>query len=67
MSPMDKTAYYLKLAKDKAKKQEEILSININKGKREYEYDFLMKIQEANEMNQVLQDRIVYTSFRASV
>jgi hypothetical protein len=62
--PVNKSNYYLKKAKEKETKVDEILAITVNRGKNEYEYECLIKMGESNEMSQIIGENFTYRAYK---
>jgi hypothetical protein len=63
----NKSAQYLKQAKDREAKKDQLLALTINKGKNEAEYDCLFKMGDANEKLQTLGETMTYRAYRGAV
>jgi len=62
----NRSAAYLKQNKERENKKEQMLALTINKGKNEAEYDCLIKMGDANEKIQILQEPITYRAYRGA-
>jgi len=65
-APVNKSSLYLKKAKQKESKIDEILQLTINKGKNEFEYECLTKMGEANEVAQALGENFTYRAYKSA-
>ncbi|KAL4436013.1 hypothetical protein ABPG74_022248 [Tetrahymena malaccensis] len=62
----NKSKVYLQKHKEKEKDQDKFLNITISKNKNEHEYEALIKMGEANEIQEELKTRINYRAYKNS-
>ena len=63
----NKSAQYLKDAKKKEAKKDQVLALTLSKAKNEFEYDCLVKMGEANELSQSLGETLTYRAYKSAV
>lgn len=61
---INKSKEYLRLQKRKEQKMEKLLEGAINKAKDEYEYELLLKMSEANDLNKEMQSVTTYRAYK---
>lgn len=63
----NKSSKYIKEAKKKEAKRDQILALTLSKAKNEFEYDCLAKMGEANELSQILGESLTYRAYNSAV